>query len=176
VVCPIWRPPASLSAGLIPDPRSAQADLLILVRRLVRAENDQVQRVETSIENWWDRYSRGFNPAPTSPVVLAGREDEPAALTRRLADEVGRTFIRAASVDDGLAVAACSMMMRGRSCVVAHGQKGFAARGAACRDVAPWAGDGTRLETWWVWGGAHSSSVWAVNFRGQASTRCAIGQ
>ncbi len=28
------------------DTRSAQADLPILVRRLVRAENDQVQRVE----------------------------------------------------------------------------------------------------------------------------------
>jgi len=49
----------------------------------------------------------------TSPVVLAGREDQAAALTRRLADEVGRTFIRAASIDDGLAFAACSMMMMG---------------------------------------------------------------
>ena len=45
--------------------------------------------------------------------MLAGREDQAAALTRRLADEVGRTFIRAASIDDGLAFAACSMMMMG---------------------------------------------------------------
>ncbi|MFD3813275.1 hypothetical protein [Rhodococcus sp. NPDC058639] len=64
----------------------------------------------TSIEDWWGRFSRGFRPKLTSPVVLAGREDEAAALVRRLADEVGRTFIRAASIDDGLAFAACSMM------------------------------------------------------------------
>ena len=47
----------------------------------------------TSIEDWWDRFSRGFSPTLTSPVVLAGREDKAAALTRRLADEVGRTFV-----------------------------------------------------------------------------------
>jgi hypothetical protein len=67
----------------------------------------------TSIEDWWDRFARGFNPTLTSPVVLAGREDEAAALVRRLADEVGRTFVRAASIDDGLAFVACSMMMMG---------------------------------------------------------------
>ena len=67
----------------------------------------------TSIEDWWERFSRGFRPTLTSPVVLAGREDQASALTRRLADEVGRTFIRAASIDDGLAFAACSMMMMG---------------------------------------------------------------
>jgi hypothetical protein len=67
----------------------------------------------TSIEDWWDRFSRGFRPTLTTPVVLAGREDQAAALTRRFADEVGRTFIRAASIDDGLAFAACSMMMMG---------------------------------------------------------------
>jgi hypothetical protein len=67
----------------------------------------------TSIEDWWDRFSRGFNPTLTTQVVLAGREDEAAALTRRLANEVGRTFIRAKSIDDGLAFAACSMMMMG---------------------------------------------------------------
>ncbi|MFG1928527.1 hypothetical protein [Cryptosporangium sp. NPDC048952] len=67
----------------------------------------------TSIEDWWDRFSQGFRPKLTSSVVLAGREDQAAALTRRLADEVGQTFIRAASVDDGLAFAACSMMMMG---------------------------------------------------------------
>ncbi len=67
----------------------------------------------TSIEDWWERFSRGFRPKLTSPVVLAGREDQAAALARRLADEVGRTFIRAASIDDGLAFAACSMMVMG---------------------------------------------------------------
>lgn len=65
----------------------------------------------TSVEDWWDRFSRGFSPTLTSSVVLAGREDQAAALTRRLADEVGRTFIRAPSIDDGLAFAACSMLM-----------------------------------------------------------------
>lgn len=67
----------------------------------------------TSLEDWWERFSRGFRPTMTSPVVLAGREDQAAALTRRLADEVGRTFIRAPSIDDGLAFAACSMIMMG---------------------------------------------------------------
>ncbi|MEX0160632.1 MULTISPECIES: hypothetical protein [unclassified Microbacterium] len=65
----------------------------------------------TSIEDWWTRFSRGFSPVLTSAVVLAGREDQASALTRRLTGEVGRTFIRAASVDDGLAFAVCSMMM-----------------------------------------------------------------
>jgi hypothetical protein len=67
----------------------------------------------TSIEDWWGRFSNGFDPTLTTQVVLAGREDEAAALIRRLADDVGRTFIRSSSVDDGLAFAACSMMMMG---------------------------------------------------------------
>lgn len=65
----------------------------------------------TSIEDWWDRFSRGFDPKLTSTVALAGREDQAASLIRRLADEVGRTFIRATSIDDGLAFAVCSMTM-----------------------------------------------------------------
>lgn len=64
----------------------------------------------TSIEEWWRRYARGFDPTMTPAVVLAGRADQAAKLVRRLADDVGRTFIRAVSVDDGLAFAACSMM------------------------------------------------------------------
>lgn len=64
----------------------------------------------TSIEDWWGRYSRGFDPTMTPEVVLAGRADHAATLVRRMADDVGRTFIRAVSVDDGLAFAACSMM------------------------------------------------------------------
>ncbi|CAH0253376.1 hypothetical protein SRABI02_03230 [Plantibacter cousiniae] len=66
-----------------------------------------------SIEDWWGRYSRGFDPTLTPAVVLAGRADPAAALVRRLAEDVGRTYIRAASVDDGLAFAACSMMAVG---------------------------------------------------------------
>lgn len=64
----------------------------------------------TSIEDWWGRYSRGFDPALTPGVVLAGRADQAANLLRRMAEDVGQTFIRAVSVDDGLAFAACSMM------------------------------------------------------------------
>lgn len=64
----------------------------------------------TSIEDWWGRYSRGFDPTMTPEVVLAGRADHAASLVRRMAEDVGRTFIRAVSVDDGLAFAACSMM------------------------------------------------------------------
>ena len=66
-----------------------------------------------TIEEWWRRFSNGFNPALTPGVVLAGREDHAAALLRRLSADVGRTFIKAASVDDGLAFAACSMMAQG---------------------------------------------------------------
>jgi hypothetical protein len=64
----------------------------------------------TSIEGWWGRYSRGFDPTMTPQVVLAGRADQAAALLRRMSEDVGRTFVRAVSVDDGLAFAACSML------------------------------------------------------------------
>lgn len=63
-----------------------------------------------SIEDWWGRYSRGFDPTLIPAVVLAGRADQAAALVRRMAEDGGRTYIRAASVDDGLAFAACSTM------------------------------------------------------------------
>ncbi|WP_344374304.1 hypothetical protein [Agromyces tropicus] len=63
-----------------------------------------------TIEDWWRRFSNGFDPKLTANVVLAGREDSAAMLLRRLAIDVGRTFIKAASVDDGLAFAACAMM------------------------------------------------------------------
>lgn len=67
----------------------------------------------TSIEDWWRRFSRGFVISLTPKVVLAGREDQAALLVRRMSADVGRTFVRAASVDDGLAFAACSMMAAG---------------------------------------------------------------
>lgn len=63
-----------------------------------------------TIEDWWRRFSGGFDPRLTSQVVLAGREDRAADLLRRLSVDVGQTLIRAASVDDGLAFAACAMM------------------------------------------------------------------
>lgn len=63
-----------------------------------------------TIEEWWRRFSNGFDPRLTASVVLAGREDHASLLLRRLSVDVGRTFIRAASVDDGLAFVACSMM------------------------------------------------------------------
>lgn len=66
-----------------------------------------------TIEEWWHRFSNGFDPTLTPRVVLAGREDHAASLLRSLSADVGRTFIKAASVDDGLAFAACSMMAQG---------------------------------------------------------------
>lgn len=63
-----------------------------------------------TMEDWWRRFSNGFDPILAPGVVLAGREDQAASLLRRLSVDVGRTVIKAASVDDGLAFAACSMM------------------------------------------------------------------
>lgn len=66
-----------------------------------------------TIEDWWRRYSGTFDPTLTPAVVLAGRDDIAASLLRRLARDVGRTYIRAASIDDGLAFAACTMLALG---------------------------------------------------------------
>ena len=66
-----------------------------------------------TIEDWWYRFSTGFDPTLTSGMVLAGRENDAARLLRRLAVDIGQTFIKAASVDDGLAFAACAMMAQG---------------------------------------------------------------
>lgn len=63
-----------------------------------------------TVEDWWRRFSGGFDPRLTPAVVLAGRENEAAELLRRLSPDVGKTFIKAASVDDGLAFAACVML------------------------------------------------------------------
>lgn len=63
-----------------------------------------------TIEEWWRRFSSGFDPRLTPGVVLTGREDHAAELLRRLSVDVGRTFLKAASIDDGLAFAACAMM------------------------------------------------------------------
>jgi hypothetical protein len=67
----------------------------------------------STIEEWWRRYSISFDPKLTPGVVLAGREDHAADLVRCLSVDVGRTFIKAVSVDDGLAFVACAMMTQG---------------------------------------------------------------
>ena len=63
-----------------------------------------------TMEGWWDRFSSVYEPKLTPRMVLAGRADEAAALLRLLARDVGRTFVRAASVDDGLAFVGCVML------------------------------------------------------------------
>jgi hypothetical protein len=63
-----------------------------------------------TMEGWWERFAAVFEPALTPHVVLAGREDEAAALLRLLARDVGRSFVRAPSVDDGLAFVVCAML------------------------------------------------------------------
>jgi hypothetical protein len=63
-----------------------------------------------TLEDWWARYSAVFSPPLTIPLVLAGRADAAAELARRLTLEVGRTFVRAPSVDDGLAFVGCTML------------------------------------------------------------------
>src|SRR3954447_8389988 len=66
-----------------------------------------------TIEEWWRWFSGGFDLRLTPAVVLAGRENEAAELLRHLSADVGRTFIKAASIDDGLAFAACTMFAQG---------------------------------------------------------------
>jgi hypothetical protein len=63
-----------------------------------------------TLEDWWDRFSSIYEPTLTPRMVLAGRADEAAALLRLLARDVGRTVVRAASVDDGLAFVGCVML------------------------------------------------------------------
>ncbi len=46
-----------------------------------------------TVEDWWRRYSATFDPTLAPSVVVAGRDDVAAALLRRLAQDVGRTFI-----------------------------------------------------------------------------------
>ncbi len=63
-----------------------------------------------TIEEWWRRFSSSVDPRLTPAVVLAGRDDHAAELLRRLSVDVGRTFIKAATIDDGLAFVACAML------------------------------------------------------------------
>ena len=63
-----------------------------------------------TLEDWWERFSSVYEPTLTPQMVLAGRADEAAALLRLLARDVGRTLVRAASVDDGLAFVGCVML------------------------------------------------------------------
>lgn len=66
-----------------------------------------------TIEDWWRRFSGSFDPRLTPSVVLAGRENAAADLMRRLSTDIGRTFVKAASVDDGLAFVSCAMLAQG---------------------------------------------------------------
>jgi hypothetical protein len=63
-----------------------------------------------TLEDWWERFSSVYEPTLTPQMVLAGRADEAASLLRLLARDVGRTLVRAASVDDGLAFVGCVML------------------------------------------------------------------
>jgi hypothetical protein len=63
-----------------------------------------------TLEDWWGRFSAVYQPLLTPQMVLAGREDAAAGLLRLLARDVGKTFVRAASVDDGLAFVAATVL------------------------------------------------------------------
>lgn len=102
----IWRQIRVLDADDIEQALDVSPAVQVWLSELVGLE----PLGATSIEDWWGRYSRGFDPTLTPAVVLAGRADQAGVLVRRMAEDVGRTYIRAVSVDDGLAFAACSMM------------------------------------------------------------------
>ena len=104
-----WRDVRVLDADDIEQALEESAAVRIWLSELL----DMPALGVATIEEWWRRFSNGFDPTLTPGVVLAGREDHAAALLRRLSVDVGRTFIKAASVDDGLAFAACSMMAQG---------------------------------------------------------------
>jgi hypothetical protein len=104
-----WRDVRALDADDIEQALEESAAVHIWLSELLGMPTLGV----ATIEEWWRRFSTGFDPRLTSSVVLAGREDHAATLLRRLSIDVGRTFIKAASVDDGLAFAACSMMAQG---------------------------------------------------------------
>lgn len=104
-----WRDVLALDADDIEQALEEAAAVRIWLSELL----DMPTLGVATIEEWWRRFSNGFNPRLTSSVVLAGRADHAAELLRRLTLDVGRTFIRAASVDDGLAFVACSMMAQG---------------------------------------------------------------
>jgi hypothetical protein len=101
-----WRDVRVLDADDIEQALEESAAVRIWLSELL----DMPAGGVATIEDWWRRFSGGFDPRLTAQVVLAGREDRAADLLRRLSVDVGRTFIRAASVDDGLAFAACAMM------------------------------------------------------------------
>jgi hypothetical protein len=104
-----WRDVRVLDADDIEQALEESAAVRIWLSELL----DMPALGVATIEEWWRRFSNGFDPTLTPGVVLAGREDHAAALLRRLSVDVGRTFVKAASVDDGLAFAACSMMAQG---------------------------------------------------------------
>lgn len=101
-----WRDVRVLDADDIEQALEESAAVRIWLSELL----DMPAGGVATIEDWWRRFSGGFDPRLTSQVVLAGREDRAADLVRRLSADTGRTLVRAPSVDDGLAFAACAMM------------------------------------------------------------------
>jgi len=94
-----WRDVRVLDADDIEQALEESAAVRIWLSELLDMPALGVATVEES----WRRFSNGFALTLTPGVVLAGREDHAAALLRRLLVDVGRTFIKAASIDDGLA-------------------------------------------------------------------------
>ncbi len=63
------------------------------------------------LEDWWNRYRAPVGGLLTPELVLAGRDNEAAALLRTLRDqETGHTWIAAASIDDVLAFVASTLL------------------------------------------------------------------
>ncbi len=106
-----WRDVRALDADDIEQALEEAAAVRIWMSELL----DMPALGVATIEDWWRRFSSGFDPKLTPNIVLSGREDNAATLLRELAADVGRTFIRAASIDDGLAFAACAMLMQAAS-------------------------------------------------------------
>ncbi|MBY6312450.1 MULTISPECIES: hypothetical protein [Nocardiaceae] len=64
-----------------------------------------------TLENWWDKYCRPTNGLLSQDIVLAGRREAGAQLSRILADEDNaHIWIRANSTDDVLAFVACTVL------------------------------------------------------------------
>jgi hypothetical protein len=63
-----------------------------------------------TIEDWWERFSMGTQPALTPEMVLAGRADQAASLLRVVAQEGRITTIAAPSTDDVIAFVAGTLL------------------------------------------------------------------
>ena len=84
-----WRDVRALDADDIEQALEESAAVRVWLSELL----DMPAGGVATIEDWWRRFSGGFDPRLTPQVVLAGREDRAADLLRRLSVDVGRTFI-----------------------------------------------------------------------------------